>query len=137
MSKEWVNKHRKTIVLLISVFAFIVIFVGFLYIQLLKYHDTHTWATIWISGTVEAETSDAFEQENECLKGDTISAGGVTLYIDRIEHDGTVTFHVKQGEMKDANGELVKKETLTAHDKKRYRLTNGSIQVEVISNRYE
>lgn len=137
MHSEWVNKHRKTIAVLISLLAFIIALLAFLVNRFNHYFDTHTWATISISGMIEDETSDAFEQSQECLKGDTISVQGTILYIDKIEHDGTVYFHVKQGEMKNENGELVEKDVLTSHDKKRYRVKNGSIHIEVISNRYQ
>ena len=102
-----------------------------------NYIDTHTWATISIDGVSESETSDAFDQQQECLKGDHISIGSVILEVTDITHDGTVTFVVVQGDLQDESGNSIDEDTLTLRAKKRYRIPNGNIGLEVVSNRYQ
>ncbi|MDO5154939.1 MAG: hypothetical protein Q4D51_03145 [Eubacteriales bacterium] len=137
MKKDWINKNRKWIALLISVAVFVLFWIVFVIGSINRYHDTHTWASIQITGVLETDTSDAFEQSDEYLKGDAITVGDALLRIDDIKHNGTVTFHVERGKLTDENGEEVKTGTITYQKKERYYLEHGTVQLQVISNRYE
>ena len=101
------------------------------------YFDSHTWAVISVGGERNTETADAFEQEREYLKGDSISTGDISLLITDITHDGDVTFSVERGSLYTDEGESVKTDTVSKNDKKSYRTDNGYIQIFVKSSRYE
>lgn len=137
MKKDWINRNRKWIALSIGAVSFVIFGIVFIITSVNRYCDTHTWATIQITGVLETDTADAFEQDEEHLKGDTISVGDVVLKIDKIKHDGTVNFHVEQGKLTDENGEEVKRGTITYHKKEHYHLENGAVQFQVIGKRYQ
>ena len=102
-----------------------------------RYINTHTWATISLGGTRETDTSDAFYEEHEYMKGDHISTGDISLLITKIRHNGDVTFKVERGSLYDGNGEKIKSDTISKNEKITYRTDNGNIQLNVISVRYE
>jgi hypothetical protein len=102
-----------------------------------RYIDTHTWATISISGENHSDTYDAFSEEHEYMKGDHISTGDLSLLITKIRHNGDVTFKVERGSLYDGNGEKIKSDTISKNKKITYRTDNGNIQLNVISVGYE
>lgn len=74
------------------------------------YFDTHTWATICISGEINSDTFDSFAEEHEYLKGDNIEFGNVILVITDIIVKGV---------------------------KANYKLNDGTVYLIVNSNRYQ
>ena len=102
-----------------------------------KYIDTHTWATISITGTINSDTSGSFNYEHEYLKGDIIKIGNVILNITDISHDGTVSFSVQQGELYNEEGETIDADTIFKDAKSNYKLHNGFLSLNVTSNRYQ
>lgn len=128
------NKKKKIMITIIVVISLLV-FVGlFFMISIHRYIDTHTWATIKITGEVNTNT---FESEQECLKGDTVSIGNVVLRVTDITHEGEVSFKVEQGKLMDSAGNSIDEVTLTKEDNKEFRLDNGYFNITVISNRFQ
>ena len=101
------------------------------------YFDQNTWATILVNGEVNSDTADAFVDEHEYLKGDRITFGTVILEVTHIEHDGTVSFSVKQGNLYDEKGNEIHIGTLSREEKARYRIENGQVFLCVTGNRYQ
>lgn len=102
-----------------------------------KYVDTHTWATIRITGEIKSDTSDSFVYEHEHLKGDTITIGSAILLITDISTDGTVEFSVKQGYLYNEAGKSIYSDTIVKNTKSNYKLNDGYVSLTVISNRYQ
>lgn len=100
------------------------------------YFDQNTWATILVSGEIHSDTADAFVDEHEYLKGDRITFGTVILEVTQIEHDGTVSFSVKQGRLYDEKGNEIHTGTLSREEKVYYRIENGQVSLSVTANRY-
>ncbi len=100
------------------------------------YFDRNTWATILVSGEIHSDTADAFVDEHEYLKGDRITFGTVILEVTQIEHDGTVSFSVKQGRLYDEKGNEIHTGTLSREGKVYYRIENGQVSLSVTANRY-
>ena len=98
------------------------------------YIDTHTWAVISVMGESHSDTADAFEEEHEYQKGDSISIGSVSLKISDITHSGDVSFTVERGNLYKKS---IQKDTVSKNIKKSYKTDNGYVQVLVKSARYE
>lgn len=134
-------KRKRILKIVIIIIAILLglIMLGYflLYRSVRKYIDTHSWATITISGEVNAETSDAFMETREYLQGEIISIDSVSLEIKDITHDGTVDFIVVQGQIYDESGKEVREETLYKGKKERYKINNGAFYINVDSSRYE
>ena len=131
------TQKKKTIIIVTLAGVFVIIgLIVFGVWAIQQYMDRNTWATVRVTGTAQSDTADAFESEQECLKGDTLSFAGVILRITDIRHDGTVTFSVEQGKLLNENGAAVTSGKLVLHEKADYKLTNGWVQLTVISNRY-
>ena len=99
------------------------------------YFDQNTRATILVSGEIHSDTADAFVEEHEYLKGDRITFGTVILEVTQIEHDGTVSFSVKQGRLYDEAGNEIRTGILSRGEKVRYRIENGQVFLSVTGNR--
>lgn len=130
---------KKKKIIIISVIAAVFIIIGiavFAVWGIQHYMDKNTWATIRVTGAVQSDTADAFEGEQECLKGDTLSFAGVILRITDIRHDGTVSFSVEQGKLLNENGAAVSSGMLVKKTGTDYRLDNGYVTLTVTSNRY-
>ena len=117
--------------------GFVLICIVILNGQVEEYIDTHTWATVTISGLGENGFSDDYNQQKECRKGDRISIGNVTLLVENVTHKGTVSFSVKQGEFTDESGNVISKDELILKTEKNYRVGNDVFSLCVTSNRYE
>ena len=102
-----------------------------------KYTDTHTWATIRITGEINSDTADSFDEEHEYLKGDNITIGNNILVITDISTDGTVKFSVKQGHLYNESGKTVDSDTIIKKTKSNYKLDNGYVSLTVTDNRYQ
>lgn len=131
-------KKKRLIIILIILAVVLGLPATFIIYGINKYIDTHSWATIAVDGAYsESDVEDAIYYQQECLKGDYISMGSVDIKITEITHDGTVTFKVVMGELKDESGNIIKKDTLELQNKKGYKIPEGYMQLEVVSNRYE
>lgn len=136
--KEKISKKKKKIFVIIStVLIVIALIILFAILSISRYVDTHTWATISISGEMNSSPTDAFAYEQEYLKGDNISFGNVILKITDITHDGTVEFEVQQGDLLNSDGESVNDGTLVKNGRADYKLSNGYVSLIVIDNRYQ
>lgn len=102
-----------------------------------KYTDTHTWATVAVNGEHHGDTDDAYSDQREYLKNDQLSVGTLTLVITDITHDGTVTFKVKNGELKNQSGAVIEEDILTLNQAKYYQSDKDSFSLRVTSNRYQ
>lgn len=129
-------KKKRIIIVLIVLAVVLGLIATILISGIKKYIDTHTWATIAVDG-IYYGTDDPFNHQEEYLKGDYFGAGSVDLMITDITHDGTVTFKVMYSELRDESGNIIDKDTLDLHIKKQYRIPEGYMQLEVVSNRYE
>ena len=127
---------KKTLIIIIAAVFIIIGIAVFAVWGIQHYMDKNTWATVRVTGTAQSDTADAFEGDQECKKDDTLSFAGVRLRITDIRHDGTVTFSVEQGKLLDENGAAVTSGKLILREKADYKLTNGWVQLTVISNRY-
>lgn len=137
MSDAKKSKKKKIIIIVVTVLVLALSAIVITVAEINKYVDTHTWATVSISGEINSDTADAFSEQREYLKGDSISFGDVILDITDITHDGEVTFSVKQGNMYNESGESVGKDTLTKGVKSNYKLNNGTVSLTVTDNRYQ
>lgn len=132
------KRFLKAAVIIIAVIIGLLMLGYFLlYRSVRKYIDTHSWATITVSGEVNAETSDAYIDTYEYLQGEIISFDSVSLEIKDITHDGTVDFKVVNGHIYDESGEEVREGTLYKGEKEHYKINNGAFYISVDSSRYE
>lgn len=132
------SKKKKNIFVIISVLVIVIaLIILFAILSISRYMDTHTWATISVSGEINSFQTDAFAYEQEYLKGDNISFGDIILNITDITHDGTVEFEVQQGDLLNADGETVDTGTLVKNGRADYKLNNGYVSLIVIDNRYQ
>lgn len=138
MADEKKTGNKKLIFITVGVILILVLsaLLGVSY-EIDHYIDTHTWATVRVSGEIDSDTSDAFSEEHEYLKGDRISFGNVILDITDITHDGTVIFSVEQGELFNKAGETISSDELKKGVTSEYKLNNGTVYFMVTSNRYE
>ncbi|MBP0987735.1 MAG: hypothetical protein J6S92_05595 [Oscillospiraceae bacterium] len=109
--------------------------IGIISIQ--KYTDKHTWATVAINGTSITDIADAYSETHEYLKNDLISIGTLTLRITDISHKGTVQFAVKNGTLKDADGDEITKDVLEDNVPKDYSAGSDHFSLCVVSHRYQ
>jgi len=132
---------KKRFIFLIVVFILIVLFCTFTWIQIEKYHDTHTWATVEINARWMNENGDQVGAggSKELLKGDRIDSYlGFFTVID-ISHDGTIAIYLNSDEFSDENGNKVLTDIIHLNETKFYY--DGSkdkyTSITVISNRYQ
>lgn len=130
------NKNKKkTIIGLILICLLMCMVIGAV-VSVNHYFDQNTWATILVSGEIHSDTADAFVYEQEYLKGDRIALETVILEVTHIEHDGTVSFSVKQGNLYDEKGNEIHTGTLSKGEKMRYQIKDGQVFLSVTGNRY-
>ena len=127
-------KTKKTITAIIAAVLVLALLTTLFIVSINHYFDTHTWATIYISGEIN---SDTFAKKHEYLKGDNIEFGNVILVITDITHDGTVTFSVQQGNLFNEAGEVVDTDIIVKDVKANYKLNDGTVYLIVNSNRYQ
>lgn len=128
---------KKKIIIIISAITLVLAALAVVAVMAVQhYMERNTWATIRAADTRMGDTADAFEGEQECLKGDTMSFAGVTIRITDVKHDGTVTFSVEYGKLFDENGEPVSNGKIVKKSGTNYSLGNGSVTLTVVSNRY-
>lgn len=131
------KKKKKILIIISSVVIVIALVIVFAILSINRYVDTHTWATISVSGEMNSFPTDNFAYEQEYMKGDNISFGDIILNITDITHDGTVEFKVQQGDLLNADGESVNDGTLVKSDRADYKLNDGYVSLIVTDNRYQ
>lgn len=134
---------KKNIAEIIVVLILIVV-VGYFvfYRPLLKYINTHTWATIQVYGTVSAETFDTFEDCREFLQGDIYQLHSTTVTIGDITHNGEVTIKFEPVVKNSDTDELIETVVIGREDVLDIKeiCNDGDTatwQFRVISNRYQ
>ena len=133
---------KKTIVIIVSVLSILLIsfalFITIFWVNpYFKYINTHTWATVTVSGEIQSDEEGVFELTQEYLKGDTIIVGEVTLEITDIAHNGVVDMKLQSGELYDSNGNKVKKFSISLDKQGNFTMNNGTVSFQVIINRYQ
>ncbi len=134
---------KRIIILIVACLLVVVIAACFvMYKSITKYMDTHTWATIRITGTVDSETTEAFYEDREFLKYDTYSLHNTTFIIEDITHDGEVTIKFEPEVNNSDTGELISVAIIDKNDVLNIKevCSNGDSatwQLRVISNRYQ
>lgn len=129
---------KKILAIIISILVILAaIFYFTLYRPIMKYMDTHTWATIRIVEEVNAETSDVFVDSEEYLKGDKIYLDSVTLLIEDITRKGVVTISSSEEVTENITGEAVSSFTIKCGESYSFKEKNGSVVIFVESIRYE
>ncbi len=128
---------KKALKIIIPILVILAIIIIICVVSVNKYFDTHTWSTVEISGVSDGETEDAYYEQRECLKDDQISVGTLTLVVTNIEHDGTLQFSVKYGELKDDEGNVIKTDELKLMEQKHYKSGNDSFSLRITSHGYE
>lgn len=132
------KKKKKIFIIIISAVVIVIALIIVLAIlSISRYMDTHTWATISVSGEMNSFPTDDFAYEQEYLKGDNISFGDIILNITDITHDGTVEFEIQQGDLLNADGESVNDGILVKSDRADYKLNDGYVSLVVTDNRYQ
>lgn len=140
--KDKVMKNKKKkFVFLIIIFILIALLCIFMQVQIKKYHDTHTWATVetnarWIN---ENDEQVGASGSIELLKGDRIDSYlGFFTVID-ISHDGTIVIDLNSDEFSDGNGNEVLTDIIHLNETKTYYKGSKDkyTTVTVISNRYQ
>ena len=133
------KQSKRLIILLVAIIAIVIVaaLVWLVFVvPIIEYCDNNTWATIRITGESHADTDEAFYEDRECLKGDQISIGNISLEITKITHDGEVYFDVVSGIITDDSGNEIWQDALVKGVKKDYASMDTVFSLEVISNRY-
>jgi len=135
------NRKKKNIVKVIMgvivIIAMLAVGYGVFYRPLIRYVDTHTWATVRTVESVNSETSDVFVGTIEYVKGDKIYFYSAVLLIEDITTDGVVTFSVCDGALYDKNNEQVKQFVLKCGESCSYREQLGHVTIGVVSKRFQ
>lgn len=141
--KDWCMEEKKKpnrLMFLLASIITIAIVAAFAWLVFIvpisKYYDNNTWATIRITGESHTDIDEAFYEDRECLKGDQISIGNISLEITKITHDGEVYFDVVNGIITDNSGNEIRQDSLVKGVKKNYTSMDTVFSIEVISNRY-
>ena len=136
------KNSKRNIIAMTIIMLIILVFSLFLYKQVTKYFDTHTWATLQVSGTVMSETADAVEERREFLQGDTYSLHNTEVIIMDITHDGEVTMKFEPAVINSETDEQI--ETIVIGEKDLLNIKevcsdgdSASWQFRVVSHRYQ
>nr|MBQ8252831.1 hypothetical protein [Lachnospiraceae bacterium] len=137
MEEKEKSKRLKILLIAIITIAIIAVLVWLVFIvPISRYFENNTWATIRITGESHTDTDEAFYEDRECLKGDRISMGNISLEITQITHDGEVYFNVVSGTITDDRGNEINQDSLIKGVKKDYTSKDIVFSLEVIGNRY-
>lgn len=136
------NTKKNIIVILALLLLGVIAFYFVIYRPIIKYEDTHTWATIRVTGAVETEASDVLEESREFLQGDTYQLRSATVSIKDITTAGEVTIKFEPEVNNLDTGELIAEAVIGKHDVLNVQeiCDNGDCaiwQIRVISNRYQ
>ena len=131
------SKRNKIFIIILAV-IFILSFLAISVIMSIKkYHDTHTWATIRITGEINSDTADSFDDKHEYSIGDTITIGNVILDITDISTNGNVEFSVKQGHLYNEERKTIESDNILKNTKSNYKLDNEYVSLTVTDNRFQ
>lgn len=143
MEKEAKKKSRKKPIL-VALGVLLILMIGVLLIGIWyakHYMETNTWATIWITGTVEADIVDAVDESREFLKGDTYRLHSTKITIGDITHDGETELYFDPAVRNADTGEMIKSVVIDKNNGININevCTNGdsaSWQLRVTGNKY-
>lgn len=143
MEEKVKKKSRKKKILVVLGVLLIIMVALFIWIwaSLKHYMETNTWATIWITGTVEADTVDAFDESREFLKGDTYQLHSTKITIGDITHEGETKLYFEPAVVNVDTGETIRSVVIDKNKGINIEevCTNGdsaSWQLRVTGNRY-
>ena len=137
--KKSSGKIRVAIIILLL----LIITVGvWLHKTMVKYFDTHTWATIQVYGSVMSETIDEFEERKEVSKGDTYQLHNTVVVIEDITTAGEVTIKFEPAVINVDTDELTEIMVIDSEDILNVKEVcndgdTATWQFRVISNRYQ
>ncbi len=136
------KNKEKLILVIVTVLLLMAVFYFAIYRPVIRYTDTHTWATIQIMGEVVSETSDAFEERREFLKGDTYQLHSTTVTIEDITNDGKIKLKFQPAVKSADTGELIQQTVIGKDEVLNIKEVCGdgasaSWQLRVISSRYQ
>lgn len=105
------------------------------------YIDAHRWVTLRITGSVNADTNDAYEYREDFLRGDSFSLYSTKVTIKDIKYDGTVLLSFKP-EVVNSNGEKIS--TITLKQAEGYNFSekckegeSASAMIQAVSYKFE
>ena len=137
------KKSSAKIKVAIIILLLLIIVVGiWFYKSLIKYSDTHRWATIQVYGSVMSETADEFDECKEVLKGDTYQLHNTVVVIENITTAGEVTLKFEPAVINIDTGELAEMMVIDREDILNIKEVcndgdSATWQFRVISNRYQ
>lgn len=136
------KSSAKIKVVIIILLLLIIVFCFWLYKTVVKYMDTHTWATIQVYGSVMSETADTFEERREVLQGDTYQLHDTVVVIEDITHAGEVTIKFEPAVINADTDELTEIMVIDSEDILNIKEVcndgdSATWQFRVISNRYQ
>lgn len=102
------GKKKKVFVVLGVVLVILVALFVWAWASIKHYMETNTWATIWITGTVEADTVDAIDESREFLKGDTYQLHSTKITIGDITHEGETKLYFDLAVVNADTGETIR-----------------------------
>ncbi len=101
------NSKKKILVVLGVLLIMVALFI-WVWASIKHYMETNTWATIWITGTVEADTVDAIDESREFLKGDTYQLHSTKITIGDITHEGETKLYFDPAVVNADTGETIR-----------------------------
>ena len=136
------KSSAKIKVAIIILLLLIIVFGVGLYKSVVKYMDTHTWATIQVYGSIMSETADTFEERREVLQGDTYHLHDTVVVIEDITHAGQVTIKFEPAVINADTDELSEIMVIDREDILNIKEVcndgdSATWQIRVISNRYQ
>lgn len=136
------KNSKRSIIVMAIIMLIILVLSFFLYKQVTKYFDTHTWATLQVGGTVMSETADAVEERREFLQGDTYRLHNTKVVIEDITHNGEVKMKFEPAVINSETDEQI--ETIVIGEKDILDIKevcsggdSASWQFRVVSHRYQ
>ena len=99
------KKKTKVLIIISSIVLLMIAIFIWGIVSIKHYTDTHTWVTLRIVETVNADTNDLFEQSVEFLKNDTLSLHATVITVEDVTHDGTATISFSPAVINSSTGE--------------------------------
>lgn len=119
----------------------IVVVVVSVFVAVKCYIGAHRLVMLWITGSVNADTNDAYEYRENFLRGDTFSLYSTKVTIKEIKYDGTVVLSFKP-EVVNSNGENIS--IITLKQTEGYNFSekckageSASAMIQVVSYKFE
>ncbi len=102
------SKKKKILVVLGVLLILMLAFFIWIWASIKHYMETNTWAKIWITGTVQADTIDAIDESREFLKGDTYQLHSTKITIGDITHEGETKLYFDPAVLNADTGETIR-----------------------------